>query len=868
MQFHKMENENENETDLIKDKEKNRMISIIQSDEINNVCFECGTENPEYISINNGIFICKECVQDHYQFPHEISQIVINDLNGINNNELKKLFLGGNKKLIQFINFDFPRLKQFPPSLLYKTRAVDYYRKRLHFFAYGGIRPIKPIFEYAYQLVNLPKTYNNGFGHYRKDLYLSPKMNATSERISQTNLTPISEGNQLDDENNYSSDSEKKDKDNNDNKDINTNKNENKPNTKILKDLHIELKNNCIYSPKKPLNINNNNISNKDKDKYNNNDSQFNNSNFIKSPISTPYKSPYKRQVMSVNSVRREKNSPRSINNNDDYSNINIDKNISSIMTLNNTEKSINEGNDDTTIKAIDNFIDNTKEYDLLVNKNSPRITNNKKKIEKARPNNEEIDIIKIEKNNKIESDKNNKIIDISDIGLNNNDNINTSDSIRIINSSNINNLKKDQIADIVIEPIISIGEDKTNNFNDNDIKDNNIKINNLKKFNKNNVNSKINDNIIKDRKINDSKINDSKINDRKIIDVKLSDRKSNDRKINDSKINDSKNNDRKIIVERKNDRKLNERKINDSKINDSKINDRKIIEGKLTDRKLNDRKINDRKINDIKSYDNTINESKMNDRKINDIKSYDNKINDSKMNDSKTNDSRINDSKMNDKSKTKIEDSFTKNIKEEKLIYPKDLEKFSEKGEKKKKRKYLKAKVSTRQTLDFDELEDEEDYYYPTQRSKPLRKEDFYPLEEKNENSHKKEKKNENMKRKDNFYSEFSSNFINPLKYLKKSFQKKQEEKFEYYSDENSSNSRSYEEEIKTKDNNKRSIKKEIDNYNNYKKDENETKDIKKENKRMQRTNSLENTKESTQSQQDDKNISIRLKYKNRRSK
>ena len=146
---------NKKETKINTYKEKNRMINIIQSDEINNVCFECGTEEPQYISINNGVFICKDCVQDHYQFPHEISQIIINDLYGINNNELKKLFLGGNKKLIEFINFDFPRLKQFPPCLLYKTRAVDYYRKRLHFFAYGGIRPLKPIFESAYQIINL-----------------------------------------------------------------------------------------------------------------------------------------------------------------------------------------------------------------------------------------------------------------------------------------------------------------------------------------------------------------------------------------------------------------------------------------------------------------------------------------------------------------------------------------------------------------------------------------------------------------------------------------------------------------------------------------------------------------------------------------
>ena len=202
MYFHK----NKSQNNIINNisNEKLKMINQIQSDEINNVCFECGTEEPEYISINNGVFICKECVQDHYQFPHEISQIVIN--------ELKKLFLGGNKKLIEFINFDFPKLKQFPPNILYKTRAVDYYRKRLQFFAYGGIRPLKPIFEYAYQLVNIPKSnFNNNLSNYRKDLYLSPKVNIPNERIcNTTSLTPISEGNQLDDENNYSSSSENK----------------------------------------------------------------------------------------------------------------------------------------------------------------------------------------------------------------------------------------------------------------------------------------------------------------------------------------------------------------------------------------------------------------------------------------------------------------------------------------------------------------------------------------------------------------------------------------------------------------------------------------------------------------------------------
>ena len=195
MQFHKNNLKNR----IIN--EQMKMINYIQYDEINNVCFECGTNNPEYISLNNAVFLCKECVQDHFQFPPEISQIVINNLESLNVTDLKKLYLGGNKKLIEFINFDFPRLKQCPPNILYKTRAVDYYRKLLEFYVTGGIRPLKPIFEYAYQLIATKNNYNN-ISHFKKDLYLSPKVNIINERFSNTtNLTPISEVNQNEDEN-------------------------------------------------------------------------------------------------------------------------------------------------------------------------------------------------------------------------------------------------------------------------------------------------------------------------------------------------------------------------------------------------------------------------------------------------------------------------------------------------------------------------------------------------------------------------------------------------------------------------------------------------------------------------------------------
>ena len=131
-----------------------QIIKEIASDIINNVCFECGKLNPEYISLNNGIFLCSKCVIKHYKFPTEISIIIRNDFNLLTLNELKNLFFGGNKKLIEFINFEFPQLKHCPPFILYKTTALEFYRKRLKYFVEGGIKPIKPSINEARQLIN------------------------------------------------------------------------------------------------------------------------------------------------------------------------------------------------------------------------------------------------------------------------------------------------------------------------------------------------------------------------------------------------------------------------------------------------------------------------------------------------------------------------------------------------------------------------------------------------------------------------------------------------------------------------------------------------------------------------------------------
>ena len=191
----------------------------------------------------------------------------------------------------------------------------------------------------------------------------------------------------------------------------------------------------------------------------------------------------------------------------------------------------------------------------------------------------------------------------------------------------------------------------------------------------------------------------------------------------------------------------------------------------------------------------------------------------------------------------------LNKNIKESKLIYPKDFSIISEKIENPKK-KYLKAKISTKKMINEKEYKYEniifDDNFNRKSKTITLKQDKFF-----NETNNILDFQDGEK----DFFKSDSSNFINPLKYLKKSFQKKQEEKFEF--DEDSfSNSFDFEEGnindkyIKNKDKEKISDKK-----NNI---SNKIDCYEKEGE----------TKENTESQKEGIKLGIRQKYKNLRAK
>ena len=146
--------------------EKDSLISKINTDKMNSICFDCGEEHPTFVSINNGIFLCNQCATVHMSFPQGISSIENNNLNALSENELKYLAQGGNTHLNDFILDEFPKLENYSQKLLYKTRGMDYYRKRLDYYVNGGAEPKKPSQIVGCQL--LPDNYYRQQANMRK----------------------------------------------------------------------------------------------------------------------------------------------------------------------------------------------------------------------------------------------------------------------------------------------------------------------------------------------------------------------------------------------------------------------------------------------------------------------------------------------------------------------------------------------------------------------------------------------------------------------------------------------------------------------------------------------------------------------------
>ena len=103
------------------------LLPIVQI-ESNQICNDCGKNNPHWCSITNAVFICPSCVRTHKKFNKKISTIKSLEVDEWSKDEINILKLGGNDRFNKLIkSYNIPLTKD-NKEYKYYTKAAQYYR--------------------------------------------------------------------------------------------------------------------------------------------------------------------------------------------------------------------------------------------------------------------------------------------------------------------------------------------------------------------------------------------------------------------------------------------------------------------------------------------------------------------------------------------------------------------------------------------------------------------------------------------------------------------------------------------------------------------------------------------------------------------
>ena len=129
------------------DPEINKILAI----EGNNKCIDCGSDDPQWASMNNSVFVCLNCAGIHRSLGVEISYIRSLVIDNWDDSQLKKLFIGGNNRFLSnledyeiisknnYISLNSDKIKK-----KYMYLASEYYRKLLNSELSMNEEPEKP----------------------------------------------------------------------------------------------------------------------------------------------------------------------------------------------------------------------------------------------------------------------------------------------------------------------------------------------------------------------------------------------------------------------------------------------------------------------------------------------------------------------------------------------------------------------------------------------------------------------------------------------------------------------------------------------------------------------------------------------------
>ena len=107
-----------------------KQLEQLSNEEENRKCFDCGAQPARMVSLNNGIYLCHSCSEEHKKIEAETNIIKSITLEQWNKNQLNIMKKGGNMKLRIFLEQNNINTN-IDKNILYNSKIMLYYRNKL-----------------------------------------------------------------------------------------------------------------------------------------------------------------------------------------------------------------------------------------------------------------------------------------------------------------------------------------------------------------------------------------------------------------------------------------------------------------------------------------------------------------------------------------------------------------------------------------------------------------------------------------------------------------------------------------------------------------------------------------------------------------